>query len=167
MEIFAYEMETFLEKKLQAYQRLAEILKKDRESVFNMDIDAIWASSRHKNEIASQLKQIRRQIMDCVESTDIRHAMDPATFSLKQMMETLPLPPRVRFRFEKIILAINEAKSEVIRLARENRNYVNEYVDTINGIMSSITAGPRSSTYTQAATVIRMRNSQSLIRAEV
>jgi hypothetical protein len=167
MEKIAYELGELFVQKLSAYRELIEILNQDREAVTRMDIDAMWRSSRQKNAAAARLKQLRQEILERLGTLDTLPGAAAAEPGLKGLVERLALLPKDRFSLLKTVHAIDEAKREVTRLARENRRCVHDHVDMINGIMSSLTGGASGAVYTQDARVPRAQSPRPLFRAEV
>jgi hypothetical protein len=79
----------------------------------------------------------------------------------------LPIGQEIKARLRKLKLAVEGQKDELARVARENMQYVREYLGVIDDIMSVVVGRSENARYNPAGTLPRGMNAKRLIHAEV
>ena len=139
MESSAVRIENLLNDKILLFQDLVEVLKEEKKSIVEIDVDKLWAFSQKKQAIASAIEAIIHQIIGILDEEGIDHAMNVHTFSVGKMIEKLA--PGKADRLEKLNLSLILVKKRVHAMASENKKYITEYLgvmDELIGMISNI-----------------------------
>jgi hypothetical protein len=167
MEKFACEMEKLLEEKLALYKELKKIVAQEKNHIVDMNVDSLWKMTDRKKQLASEIVQIREQILFVLEEKKILLEMDANTFSLSRIINCLPVCVKTKSEFIKIKIRIEIVKQALSGLASENKRYTNEYLSVIRGIVATITDAGNKEAYTRAGKVLTEGSRNKLLRVEV
>ncbi|MBW1960460.1 MAG: flagellar export chaperone FlgN [Deltaproteobacteria bacterium] len=130
-------IETLFHEKILLYRDLLETLKQEKESIFKIDVDALWRISDKKQRIASEIKGARQKILDELTKASIPHGMDIATFQAGEILSVVPSTLSQRLRKVHVILV--SLKNEIQNRLEENKEYVGEYLSVLDELIGIIT----------------------------
>lgn len=139
MESSAARIENLLNEKILLFQDLVEVLKDEKKSIVEIDVDKLWAFSQKKQTIASAIEAIIHQIIGVLDEAAIDHAMNVKTFSVGKMIEKME--PEKTDRLGKQHISLILIKKRVHALASENKKFITEYLgvmDELIGMISNI-----------------------------
>jgi len=167
MEKFACEIEKLLQNKLLLYKELKKIVEQEKIHIVDMNVDSLWKITDRKKLLASEIVQIREQILSLIEEEKVSLDMEANTFSLSQTINCLPFPIKEKSDLKKSILKLEIVKEELAGLASENKRYTNEYLAVIKGIFVTIRDTGNEEAYNDAGKVLTEGSRKTLIRVEV
>ncbi|MBW1698327.1 MAG: flagellar export chaperone FlgN [Deltaproteobacteria bacterium] len=130
-------IETLFHEKILLYRDLLETLKQEKESIFKIDVDALWRISDKKQRIASEIEGVRRKILDQLAKASIPHGMDVTTFQVGKILSVLP--DTLSQRLRKAHVTLVSLKNEVQNRLEENKGYVGEYLSVLDELIGIIT----------------------------
>ena len=136
MESSASRIATLINDKIFLFQDLVEILKDEKKSILDIDVDSLWAFSEKKQGIASKIENIRKEILEILKGDRINHGMDMKSFSLTKVLDLLPND--VKENLSKANVSIILLKKEVNCLATENKKYIQEYLGVMDELIGTI-----------------------------
>ena len=167
MEKFAYKLENLFQEKFFLYKELKKVLEKEKDYIVEIDVDSLWKMTDRKNQIASEIEQIRGRILSLVEENKIPLDMGLKPFNLSHVVNCLPFPAKIKSDLKKVKVKLDIIKEDLASLASENKRYTNEYLSVIDGIFATITGSESRELYTNAGMVLKDKTEKYLIRAEV
>ncbi|SLM29218.1 putative flagellar apparatus related protein [Desulfamplus magnetovallimortis] len=147
MENLAAEIENFLNKKLELYSELTKILELESSYIVKMDVNALWAASSRKKELALEIQKLRTSLLEYLDEKGIFHGMDARNFSLSCLIGDLPLNRKIKSSLEKFNIALDAKKKELKQQALSNRRSIQEHLGVIDGVMSTITGARAHKSY--------------------
>jgi len=125
-------LENLLCQKIMLYDDLLNCFYSERESLKNMDIDELWIISKKKEEICSNIKSIRSEIISSAELY-----INQEFFSLDNIIDLIPKENRAGFH--KLNLTVTRLKREIDVSRKENMIFVNDSLRFLDEIISIIT----------------------------
>lgn len=125
-------LEKLFYKKILLYNDLLHCLKRERESLINIDLDKLWGISREKEETCSQIKSIRQEIISTVNL-----GIDEESFNPNHILDLIPRESRAKF--EKLYLTLIKLKSEIEILRKENMIFIDDSLQFLDDLISIIT----------------------------
>lgn len=137
METSWSEMEALFHKKIMLYGDLSDILKQEKKSIMEIDIDSLWKISEEKQKIASDIDGVRRSILDALTEASIPHDMDVASFQISRILAVLP--KGIGERLNKAYVTLLALKDEVQGFLEENKRFVREYLEVLDDLIGIIT----------------------------
>ena len=167
MENFTPAMETLLTEKLQLYRRLNQLLIDERQAIVNIDVDTLWENAEKKKELAGNIRQLRRQILDLVSQESGFTDMTEASFSLAYLIRTLPISSEDRALLRKLTRCLDDEKNQLAQSASDNKKYVDEYLSVIDEIMGAAVDNSGNTQYTHFGAVPDSKMQKCLIHARV
>jgi len=167
MEKFADKVEGLLQEKGACYEQLTDLLKKEREVIMAMDVDALWLITAKKNEIVKAVEVLRTGMINLFDAHDIDHGMDLNSFRLSLLARLVPGSPKEKAGVETARIAIDGQKDEIQRLASDNQRYVGEYLDVIHDVISTIVTLTGQEQYEIPGKLCESKQPNHFIQAEV
>jgi hypothetical protein len=137
MNVPGLTIEALFHEKILLYRDLIEILKREKESIVNIDVDALWKISDKKQRIASNLEGIRRKILDRLTEASLPHDMDTVTFQTGKILSLLPIDMRNRIRQAHVTLVSLE--NDARKRLEENSAFVGEYLAVLDELIGIVT----------------------------
>lgn len=166
MESSAARIENLLNEKILLFQDLVEILKDEKKSIVDIDVDKLWAFSQKKQTIASGIEDIIRKIIEILDEAAIAHHMNVKTFSVSKMIERMG--PGETDRLNKLNLSLILIKKRVHSLAGENKKFITEYLGVMDELIGTIsTIGDHSSVYENSRFHKRQKKTNYMLNTEV
>jgi len=105
-------------KKIILTNDLLHCLKKERESLINIDLDSLWSISKEKEEICSKIESIREEIVSALDPR-----IDQRFLTSHQILELLP----------------EEHKAEIEVIRKENMIFIDDSLQFLDEMMSILT----------------------------
>ncbi len=167
MENFAHKLENLFEEKFLLYKMLNLAVEQEKNYIVDMDVDSLWKMTDRKNQLASEIVQIRNQILCLLKDNKVLPNMELKSFNLVDIITGLPFPSKMKSGLKKIKTDLDIVKRDLESLASENRRYTNEYLSVINGIFTTIISSENREQYTNSGLISKDNEAKSLIRAEV
>lgn len=167
MESTVREVIDICHEKLLLYHDLLTLFRKERKSIINADVSALWRHSSEKQEMAERLMAIRKSILTTLEKGGVRHGMTEDEFNLENLP---PLFGRHESRIiREHIITISRVKNQVKVTAEANKKFIDEYLKTINELVNVVAGNDKNTAlYNQRKNFHRTRNQEnSLIYREV
>jgi len=167
MEKFADQIETLLIKKQNAYGELVELLKKERQSIVDIDIASLWEASTRKKQIGKSIETLRSNILFQFDQQGVDHSMVNTSFSLVKLMSLFSVSNREKARLLALKFAIDSEKAEVGRIAMENQKHVRERLGIIENLVATLIPMPASERYGWRGSVMLPDQANCFINKEV
>jgi hypothetical protein len=130
-------LEDFFQRKIILYDDLLHCLEKERESLVTINMDALWAISKEKEELCSKIENIRGEIVSVVD----RDGQD-SPLSLDRILTLVP--EEKAGTFQGFFLTLVKLKNEIELLRKENMTFINDSLRFLDEMISIITGGNRS-----------------------
>jgi len=133
------ELCALLDEHLKHYQALADYLAEEKKLLLALDLEALWASSRRKEELGLAIQEHIRELETAIGEAALGLGLAPSPPPLlADLAARLPEPWRSRLhegarhlaRLKNIILRENEAGQAFIS---ESLRLVNESIDILTG----------------------------------
>ena len=135
-------LERLFYEKIMLYNDLLHSLKRERESLIDIDLEKLWQVSRDKDEICRRLKSLRQEIISiiCTE-TDQDHVT----------LGRIPglIPREKRAQFEELTRTLIGLKREVEVLRKENMSYIDDSLRFLDEMLSIIAGESKSNIYNE------------------
>ena len=167
MEKIAHKIERLLQKKLSLYQELQSILELEKTYVVDMDIDSLWVTISKKKSLVLAIENVKQEIICLLSQGYSGLNMDAEPFSLSYVIKLLNVSSEKKAELEKLHLAVNTCKKEIARQASDNKNYIHEYLNIINGVFSTVLEGADKKGYNHSGTVLHDNGKNRLLHAQV
>lgn len=137
MKTIFTEIEELIFEKVMLFSDLVDILKQERQSVQEIDLDALWKFSSMKQEKATKIEAVRNRLLECLESLGIIHDMNKNTFNISTVFALLPQESLKNLSGvnAKLILL----RQEVHQFAAENKAHVKNGLAAVNDMVRIIT----------------------------
>jgi hypothetical protein len=133
-------LEKLFYRKIMLYNDLLHYFKKERESLMNIDLDELWRISKEKEDICSEIKSTRQEILSTIADPKI----DKTSFRLRQMLDLIPKENRAKF--QELYRTLINLKSEVDVLRKENMAFIDDSLQFLDEMISIITSERESET---------------------
>jgi iron-sulfur cluster repair protein YtfE (RIC family) len=118
-------------KKIMLYNDLLNYFHEERVSLISVDLDKLWRISKEKEEICTKIESARIKILSAVN-----HNKDQKSFSLKTIMEWIPL--EYKEKFQKLYLRLIKLKSEIEVVRKENMTFIDDSLKFLDEMISVI-----------------------------
>ncbi len=119
-------------KKIILSNDLLHCLKKERESLINIDLDSLWSISKEKEDICSKIESIREEI---VSALNLR--IDQRFLASHQILELLPEEHKATF--QKLFHTLLKLKGEIEVIRKENMVFIDDSLQFLDEMMSILT----------------------------
>ena len=130
-------LEDLFQRKIIRYDDLLRCLEKERESLVTINMDALWAISKEKEEICSKIESIRQEIVSVVD-------MDGQDSSLPLNRILGLVPEEKAGTFQGFFLTLVKLKNEIELLRKANMAFTNDSLRFLDEMISIITGGNKS-----------------------
>jgi len=138
VEIFAHKIEHLLKEKLSFYYKLADILKQEKKFILNINVDSLWKVSSKKKNIVELIEKLRKKILYLFDEKKIDHEMNIKTFNLSELIALVPLHGGKKTNLRYLKIKLDGIKQEITLLAKENKNFINEYFCIVDDLVTTI-----------------------------
>ena len=138
MEIFARKIEHLLKEKLLFYYKLADILKQEKDFILSINVDSLWKVSSKKKNIVGLIEKLREKIICLFDEKQIDHEMSIKTFNLSELIALIPLHGKKKTNIRYLKIKLDSIKQEITLLAKENKNFINEYFCVVDDLVTTI-----------------------------
>ncbi|MBW2338783.1 MAG: flagellar export chaperone FlgN [Deltaproteobacteria bacterium] len=130
-------LEGLFHKKIILSNDLLHCLKKERESLINIDLDSLWSISKEKEEICSKIESIREDIVSTLDSK-----IDHGFLDSHQILELLPEEHKAAF--QKLFQTLLRLKGEIEVIRKENMIFIDDSLQFLDEMMSILTGKTKS-----------------------
>nr|WP_319397047.1 flagellar export chaperone FlgN [uncultured Desulfobacter sp.] len=167
MENAAKKIQSLLGEKLACYQQLQLVLKAEKKAIADIDIGMIWETTKAKKELAGKIEILRENILIACHNYLPRMDKNRDTFSLNDLVQTLPLPNEHKRDIRKLKRSINKEKDIVAHFIQSNQVQVKKHLAVMDNIMALIGNNGTQARYTGNGMVTRKKNNNCLFVAQV
>ncbi len=162
MDNIVTQIEVKCHEKLMIYHDLLDLFRKERKSIVNADVTALWRFSSEKQAMAENIETIRKDILTILESAFIRHEMTEKTFELESIAGLFG-SGEADSLLEHLI-TINRVKTQIQTAGTANRLFIEEYLSTINDLVNVITCNEnKAELYNQSKNVSKIRDQETVL----
>ena len=137
MEASGLTMESLYHEKILLYQELLDALDRERKTIIDINVDALWKISEQKNKIARKIREIHHRMLGLSDDLSISHDMTADSFDASKFFNLMPRP--VKEKLHKVHLTLLSLKNEIKARLGENRRYVEEYLTVFDELIGIIT----------------------------
>ncbi len=167
MEKIACDMLNLLQQKFVLYCDLVSLMAKERDYIINMDIESMWSACLEKKKIAIDIEKLKKEIKDIVKQNSLFFDTNITGSGLLDIIRAVSVRAKDKSELTDIAVEINLKKDELQMLSCENEKYVREYLEIIDGVMSTIVWSSADSYYTCAGMFNALVRQNYFINAEV
>lgn len=158
-------IENLCNEKLDRYNDLYEVFKKERKAAVSADMTVLWATSREKQDIAEEIRKLQQKIMNEAANAELVIFENIDNYSLNRILSNLPADSRKEIL--AVSLKLSGIKQKISAIAHENRAVIDEGLKTVEDLLSIVTDSclreerygretyTRSGGYSQRMTVMR------------
>ena len=130
-------LEGLFHKKIILSNDLLHCLKKESESLINIDLDSLWGISKEKEDICSKIESIRDEIVSALDPT-----IDQRSLTSHQILELLPEQHKTTFR--KLFHTLLKLEGEIEAIRKENMIFIDDSLQFLDEMMSILTGKTKS-----------------------
>jgi len=130
-------LEDLFQRKIILYDDLLRCLEKERESLVTINMDALWAISKEKEEICSKIESIRQEIVSVVD-------IDGQDSSLPLNRILGLVPEEKAGTFQGFFLTLVKLKNEIELSRKANMVFIKDSLRFLDEMISIITGGNKS-----------------------
>ncbi|MCF6248777.1 MAG: flagellar protein FlgN [Desulfobacula sp.] len=168
MEKFAYKIEQLLLEKLSLYKKMQSVLIKEKSSIVDMDVESLWDTTARKKSLTMSIEVIKQEIVCLFYKFYSGLEMDTESLQLSYVIKILNVSSQKRAELANIHLYIDTIKAEISMLASENSKFINETLEIINSVFSTIVgSSDNENEYSSSGALIKHDGKNRLINAEV
>ncbi len=148
--------------KLMIYHDILSIIRKERKSIVNTDVTALWRFSSEKQAKADGIEKIRAEIIEILNASDILHDMTVNSFDLEKVVG-LFFGADGRALMDQLI-TVNRLKTQIQIVGNANRLFIEESLETIGEMVNVVTGNTvKSDIYNQSRQFSRVRDQETVI----
>ncbi len=136
MEDTVTEIEKKCHEKLMVYHDLLNIFRKEKKSIVNGDVTALWQFSSEKHKKAKEIEQIRDSILNILKITEMKHDLGHKTFELAKVIGLFS-GTDLKCLTESMIV-INRVKKQIQVVGEANSLFIQENLATINDLVDVV-----------------------------
>ncbi len=125
-------LEELFQRKIIHYNDLRHCLEKERESLVTINMDALWAISKEKEELCSKIESIREEIVSVIDTDG-----PDSSLSLNRIITLVP--EQKAGTFQGFFLTLNKLKGEIELLRSANVAFINDSLRFLDEMISIIT----------------------------
>ncbi len=160
MKNIVTQIERKCHEKLMIYHELLNIFRKEKKSIINADVTALWKFSSEKHGKAEDIEKIRGEILKILNSADINHDMTEKTFDFETV--TGLFKGDDGFPLIDHLTMINRVKKQIQTAGNANRLFIEEYLATINDLVNVMTGNDsKAEIYNQSRNSGKIRNREN------
>jgi hypothetical protein len=130
-------LEGLFHKKIILSNDLLHCLKKERESLINIDLDSLWSISKEKEDICSKIESIREEIFSALDPR-----VDQGFLASHQILGLLPEEHKATFR--KLFHTLLKLEGEIEVIRKENMIFIDDSLQFLDEMMSILTGKTKS-----------------------
>lgn len=130
-------LEDLFHKKIILSNDLLHCLKKERESLINIDLDSLWSISKEKEDICSKIESIREEIASALDPK-----VDQGFLASHQILGLLPEEHKATFR--KLFHTLLKLEGEIEVIRKENMIFIDDSLQFLDEMMSILTGKTKS-----------------------
>ena len=142
MENEVRRLEEIFETKIMLYKDLSSLLEKEKECLPSGDVEVLWSLSDKKHAVITQIAEERMKILGILCEAGISHNMNATTLKLSSLLDVLP--PDNTQRLRQYNVPLMKIKDQINLMARENRRYVEEYLEILDDMIGIFTNASKS-----------------------
>jgi len=131
-------LEKLFYKKIMLHNDLFHCLKKEKQSLINIDMDKLWPISQEKEKLCAKIESIRREITSVVSQRT-----DKRTFDLNTIMGLIPMKNRAAF--EKLYLRLIKLRRDNEALRKENKILIDDSLQFLDEMLLILTGRTKNS----------------------
>ena len=162
MENIMTQIEQKCHEKLMIYHDLLTIFRKERKSIVNADVTALWRFSSEKQKLANGIEKIRAEIIEILENHELVHGMTEKTFQLEKMVGFFSGADGHALMDH--LITINRVKNQIEIAGNANRLFIEEYLATIGELVNVVTGNnTKSHVYNQSRQYNKTRDQETVI----
>lgn len=167
MEKFAYEIKGLIQKTLSLYEKIYDVLLKEKSHIVDMDVNSLWNTISQKKSLAMSIEAIKRESICLFNATypGLETNTDLVTFPY--IIKIMNISSEKKVELKNLLLHIDTAKKDIKGLSSENSKFINEYLSVIDGIFSTVTNGKDNGNYSNFGHVLKQDGENHLIYAKV
>jgi hypothetical protein len=130
------------------------------------NVDHLWELSTRKQQLVLQIENLRGDFLKELSANGISHEMPASDFQLSAIMALIP--KGTSRRLHKYLTVLGRLKREIQSLAADNRQFVEEYLSTLNELASIFTGGQKPApTYAPTTYGTKREQTNALLHREV
>ncbi len=158
-------IEELINIKVNLFKRLIEILKLEKVSIVDIDVNELTKFSNQKNTLSSEIETTRKKILSLLESEDIEHKMDKDSFQILKVINFFP--ENKRLKLEKIYYDLISIKKEIRKRTSENKFFIEEFLNTVEDVIGIlINSDSKTSVYDRGKNISKGNYSNNLLSRE-
>ncbi len=162
METCIMRIEKKCHEKVILYHDLLTIFRKERKSIINADIQALWTFSSEKLVKAEKIEQLRAEIIQIIDEFNIAHSMSETSFDLALLADLFKGGEKAALK--EHLIPVNRLKKQIITVGSVNKLFIEEYLSTINEIVSVVTGTDiKNELYNQNRIISRIRDQETVL----
>jgi hypothetical protein len=158
MDMTFENLSKILERKLDLYQSLIQLLEDEKKYIIAMDIDGLWDAVNKKNTLAAAIQSIKERLAD---------QTSPGDGTIKHIISRAPLPLDQKSALKAHNCRIDACKREIAVQAAQNKQYLTQYLSVIDGVFSTVFDVATEKQYSHFGRVSPAEARPNLIRTEV
>jgi len=142
------DIKKFLDDKKSLYLRLLSALEEEREILKRSDLDALWKMNDIKNDIASDIESARKNILRVFTGNGMKNNLSIKNFSLDEFLSLIENEEDYPVFF-KTSMELKLIKTKVYNTQSVNRQFVDEYLQMLEELVSVIANNGFNRTYSR------------------
>jgi len=136
MEASGLTIESLYQEEIVLYQDLLDALEKERKSIMDIDVDALWKISEQKSRIARKIEKKQNQILGQLKDMPVQHNTDISALDAEKILNLLP--KEIKNRLRNVRIARGTLKEEIRVRLKANKGYVGEYLTVLDEIIGVV-----------------------------
>jgi flagellar biosynthesis/type III secretory pathway chaperone len=158
--VVQHNLETIFHKKILLYRSLLDCLKKERENLIQVDLNALWDISKVKDGLVARIMSVRQQM-----GSVIKTKKEQGLPSFSDMMEAIPDDKKEVF--QSLFHTVRMLKGEVEAYRKENVHFMDESLQFIDELISITTGVTYARNVYNNQCQLKRTNGNMLLRREV
>jgi hypothetical protein len=142
------DIKKFLDDKKSLYLRLLSALEEEREILKRSDLDALWKMNDKKNEIASDIESARKNIIKVFTGSGIKNKLTVKNFDFDEFLTLIEGEDDYKDLL-KSSMELKVIKTNVYNAQSVNRQFVDEYLQMLEELVSVIANNGFNRTYSR------------------
>jgi hypothetical protein len=159
------EIKKIMEIKKNLFLVLLETLEEEKEILKSSDLDALWKLNHRKNDIASDIENARKDLIELLHRYGKINNLDEKKFSLEEFLN-LFIDSEEYDDVSEMCQDLSLVKSKVYETQKVNKMFVEEYLGILEELVTVITGSGNNKTYSRQS-IGPARSSGMLLSQEV
>lgn len=134
-------IESLFREKIRIYAELLELLGRERKSVIEKDVDALWQFASRKKAAAKEIETMRYRILEQLDTASVSHGMTLRSFDPAKVVSLLR--PDRKSPLRRLAGELRLLKRQVRDSSKANNQYVNEYLSILKDIIGLLADSAR------------------------